>query len=103
MEEAVLEFCGWRRMRLEQLREVQVRRMEPMIERYTECRRELRQTERLLEEQATVERIEQDRRTQASIDEWFLQRGLVGRNSAQREPHSKEKLHAVQKKASSGD
>ncbi|HEY3837683.1 MAG TPA: hypothetical protein VGL72_13975, partial [Bryobacteraceae bacterium] len=32
MEEAVLEFFGWKRMRLEQLREAELRRMEPMIE-----------------------------------------------------------------------
>jgi hypothetical protein len=77
MEEAVLEFFGWKRMRLEQLREAELRRMEPMIELYTERRRELRQTEQLLEQQAAVEAMEQDRRAQAATDEWFLQRKLM--------------------------
>lgn len=103
MEEAVLEFFGWRRLRLEQLRDAQVRYMEPMIERYTECRRELRQTEQLLEEQTEVERMEQDRRAQASTDEWFLQRGLTRRNNASQEPLSKGKSHTVEKRASSGE
>ena len=103
MEEAVLEFFGWRRMRLEQLRDAQVRRMEPMIERYTECRRELRQTEQLLEEQTEAERMEQDRRAQASTDEWFLQRGLTRRNNASQEPLSKEKSNTAEKRTSSGD
>jgi hypothetical protein len=77
MEEAVLEFFGWKRMRLEQLREAELRRMEPMIELYTERRRELRQTEQLLEQQAAVEAMERDRRAQAATDEWFLQRKLM--------------------------
>ncbi len=103
MEEAVLEFFGWRRLRLEQLRDAQVRYMEPMIDRYTECRRELRQTEQLLEEQTEVERMEQDRRAQASTDEWFLQRGLTRRNNASQEPLSKEKSHTAGKQTSSGE
>lgn len=76
MEEAVLEFFGWKRMRLEQLREAELRRMEPMIENYTERRRELRQTEQLVDQQATIEAMEQNRRVQAQTDEWFLQRSL---------------------------
>lgn len=101
MEEAVLEFFGWKRMRLEQLREAELRRMGPMIERYTECRRELRQTEQLLEQQATVEQMEQDRRAQAATDEWFLQRSLMRRNQAQQGTQSKQKTAATGEKASS--
>ncbi len=83
MEEAVLEFSGWKRMRLTQIREAELRRLEPMIEIYTERRRELRQTEQLLEQQAAIEAMEQDRREQAKTDEWFLQRTLIWRRRAQ--------------------
>jgi hypothetical protein len=82
MEEAVLEFFGWRRMRLEQLREAEVRRMEPLIEIYTERRRELRQTEQLVEQRAAVEAMEQNRRAQAQTDEWFSQRSLMRQRRA---------------------
>ena len=77
MEEAVLEFFGWRRMRLEELREVELRRMEPLIENYTERRRELRQTEQLIEQRANTEAVEKNRRAQAETDEWFAQRTLM--------------------------
>jgi hypothetical protein len=77
MEEAVLEFFGWKRMRLEQLREAEALRMEPLIEIYTERRRELRQTEQLVEQRASVEAMEQKRRAQAQTDEWFSQRSLM--------------------------
>jgi flagellar biosynthesis chaperone FliJ len=79
MEEAVLEFFGWRRMRLEELREAEVRRMEPLIEDYTERRRELRQTEQLVEQRASTEAMEKNRRAQAETDEWFSQRTLMQR------------------------
>ncbi|MGC1781821.1 MAG: hypothetical protein WA708_04820 [Acidobacteriaceae bacterium] len=84
MEEATLEFFGLQRMRLEQLREAETRRIEPMIARYKEHRRELRQTEQLLAQQAAVENMEKDRRAQAETDEWFLQRSLAGRRREQR-------------------
>jgi hypothetical protein len=74
MEEAVLEFFGWRRMRLEKLREAELGRLGPLIAVYTERRRELRQTEQLLEQQASVEAMEKNRRAQAETDEWFSQR-----------------------------
>jgi hypothetical protein len=74
MEEAVLEFFGWRRMRLEKLRQAELGRMEPLIAVYTECRRELRQTEQLVEQRAGTEAVEKNRRAQAESDEWFSQR-----------------------------
>ncbi|MGB8480598.1 MAG: hypothetical protein WCE63_17470 [Acidobacteriaceae bacterium] len=77
MEEAVLEFFGWRRMRLEELREAELRRMEPLIENYTERRRELRQTEQLIEQRANTEAMEKNRRAQTETDEWFAQRTLM--------------------------
>ena len=77
MEEAVLEFFGWRRMRLETLREAELARMEPLIATYTERRRELRQTEQLIEQRANIESIEKNRRAQAETDEWFSQRTLM--------------------------
>lgn len=79
MEEAVLEFFGWRRMRLEELRQAELRRMEPLIEAYTKSRRELRQAEQLIEQQVKIESIEQNRRAQADSDEWFAQRALMHR------------------------
>jgi hypothetical protein len=79
MEEAVLEFFGWKRMRLEELREAELRRMEPLIENYTERRRELRQTEQLVEQRAAIEAMEQNRRAQTQTDEWFSQRTLMQR------------------------
>lgn len=77
MEEAVLEFAGWRRIRLEELREAELRRMEPLLEDYTERRRELRQTEQLVEHHASEEAVERNRRAQADTDEWFSQRMLM--------------------------
>jgi len=77
MEEAVLEFFGWRRMRLEELRDAELRRMEPLIEDYTERRREIRQTEQLVEQRAAFEAMEQNRRDQAQTDEWFSQRSRM--------------------------
>jgi NH3-dependent NAD+ synthetase len=77
MEEAALEFFGWRRMRLEKLREAELGRMEPLIAVYTERRRELRQTEQLLEQQAGREAMERNRRAQAETDEWFSQRSRM--------------------------
>ena len=77
MEEAVLEFFGWRRMRLEKLREAELGRMEPLIAVYTECRRELRQTEQLVEQRAGAEAMEKNRRAQAESDEWFSQRSRM--------------------------
>jgi hypothetical protein len=74
MEEAVLEFFGWRRMRLEKLREAELGRMEPLVAVYTERRRELRQTEQLVEQRASTEAMEKHRRAQAETDEWFSQR-----------------------------
>lgn len=94
MEEAVLEFSGWKRMRLEQLREAELRRIEPMIELYTERRRELRQTEQLLEQQAAVEAMERDRRAQAATDEWFLQRKLM-RQQRSRQREQKQRKAAA--------
>lgn len=77
MEEAVLEFFGWRRMRLEELREAELRRIDPLIKEYTERRRELRQTEQLVEEHASEEDMEKNRRAQAETDEWFSQRTMM--------------------------
>ena len=77
MEEAVLEFFGWRRMRLERLRQEELNRMEPLIAVYTERRRELRQTEQLVEQRASTEAMEKHRRTQAETDEWFSQRSRM--------------------------
>jgi flagellar biosynthesis chaperone FliJ len=77
MEEAVLEFLGWRRKRLVELREAELRRMEPLIEKYTERRRELRQTEQLVEQHASEEAMEKNRLGQAETDEWFSQRSLM--------------------------
>jgi len=77
MEEAVLEFFGWRRKRLEEVREAELRRMEPLVQEYTERRRELRQTEQLIEHRANVEMVENNRRTQAETDEWFSQRTMM--------------------------
>ena len=83
LEEAALEFFGWNRMRLEQIRETEARRMEPLIERYQEHRRELLQTEQLLAQQTAIETMEKDRRAQAETDEWFQQRNLANRRRAQ--------------------
>ncbi len=91
MEEAVLEFFGWRRMRLEELREAELRRMEPLIETYTERRRELRQTEQLVEQRASTEAMEKNRRAQAETDEWFAQRTLM---QQRRELHRTEARRA---------
>lgn len=77
MAEALLEFFGWRRMRLEKLREAELSRMEPLIANYTERRRDLRQTEQLVEQRASTEAMEKNRRAQAETDEWFSQRSRM--------------------------
>src|SRR5665213_684845 len=59
IEEATLEFLGWNRAQLEQLCTAEARRIEPMVERYIDCRRSLRQTERLTEQHAELVRVEQ--------------------------------------------
>lgn len=74
--EAALEFSGWTRAQLEQICAAEARRIEPLVARYTECRRTLRQTEKLIEQRAELARVEQERRTQSEADEWFLQRNL---------------------------
>jgi hypothetical protein len=102
MEEAVLEFFGWKRVRLEQLREAELRRMEPIIENYTERRRELRQTEQLVEQQAMIEAMEQDRRAQAQTDEWFLQRSSIQQRRELQRAQNKEKPEAPVEGAPSG-
>lgn len=76
LEEAALEFSGWNRTQLEQVCAAEARRIEPLVERYVECRRSLRQTERLIEQQAEVARVEQERSMQTEADEWFLQQNL---------------------------
>lgn len=91
MEEAALEFLGWTRMRLEQFCELESRRIEPLIERYKEHRRELRQTEQLLAQQTAIENMEKNRRVQAETDEWFLQRSLADRRRA----HEKERAALI--------
>ncbi|MGC1870550.1 MAG: hypothetical protein WA700_06285 [Acidobacteriaceae bacterium] len=87
MEEAVLEFFGWRRMRLEKLRQAELGRMEPLVAVYTERRRELRQTEQLVEQRARTEAVEKNRRAQAETDEWFSQRSRM---------QQRRKLHRTQ-------
>lgn len=98
MEEAVLEFFGWRRMRLEELREAELRGMEPLIQDYTERRRELRQTEQLIEQRANTDVMETTRRAQAETDEWFAQRSLMqqrrGRHRMQASPQRDSKSGA---------
>jgi hypothetical protein len=76
LEEAALEFSGWTRTQLEQVCAAEARRIEPLVERYVECRRSLRQTERLVEQQAAIARVEQERSMQTEAEEWFLQQSL---------------------------
>lgn len=87
IEEAALKISSLRRTRLEQIREAETRRIEPMIDRYKERRRELRQTEKLLAQQTAIENLENDRRMQAETDEWFLRRGHAGRRKTRRQEH----------------
>ena len=84
LEKAALEFSSLQRMRLQEIEEIETRRVEPMIESYKERRRELRQMELLLEKQSNLESLEKDRRVQTATDEWFLQRGLADRREAER-------------------
>lgn len=76
IEEAALEFSGWNRAQLEQVCAVESRRIEPLVEHYIECRRSLRQTERLIEQRAEIARVEHERRMQAEADEWFMQQNI---------------------------
>lgn len=84
LEQAALEFSSLQRKRLKEIEEIETHRVEPMIERYMEQRRELRQTELLLEKQTLIENQEGDRRAQAGTDEWFLQRILADRRRSER-------------------
>jgi hypothetical protein len=76
LEEAALEFSGWNHAQLEQICAAEAKRIQPLVEQYIECRRSLRQTERLLEQQAELARVEQGKRSQAEADDWFLQQTL---------------------------
>lgn len=92
MEEAVLEFFGWRRMRLEELRETELQRIEPLVATYTGRRRELRQTEQLVEQRAAIEAMEKNRRAQAETDEWFSQRTLMQQRRELHRPNGEAPL-----------
>jgi len=83
LEEATLEFHGWNRMHLERACEREALRMEPILEHHTERRRELRQTEQLLEQQAKILQVEQGRRAQTETDSWFLGRTLARKRTIQ--------------------
>ena len=84
LDEAALEFSGWNRAQLEQVCAIEAQRIEPLIEHYIECRRSLRQTEQLVEQQAELARVERERRMQAEADEWFLQQNLRRARNEQR-------------------
>jgi len=91
LEKAALEFSSLQRIRLKEIEEGETRRVEPLIEQYKEQRRELRQTELLLEKQNSIQNIEKDHRMQAETDEWFLQRGLADRRQAKRREYFLDK------------
>lgn len=76
IEEAALEFSGWDHAQLEQVCAAEARRIEPLVQQYIECRRSLRQTERLIEQRAELARLERERRMQMEADEWFLQQNI---------------------------
>lgn len=99
LEEATLEFFGWNRMRLEEIREAESRRIQPIIETYTERRRELRQTEQLVEQQAKAEHMEKERRTQAETDTWFLERNLARQRRAQQQELASRKSKELKTRA----
>ena len=65
------------------MRAIEARRT-PLIEHYIECRRSLRQTEQLVEQQAELVRGAQERKMQAEADEWFLQQNLRHTRNDQR-------------------
>jgi hypothetical protein len=71
LAEAALEFSAWSQMQLEQWCIQEAERVAPLAEQYQHRRRELRQVEQLLENQADAERIVQDRREQTEADSWF--------------------------------
>lgn len=76
LEEAALEFSGWDRTQLEHICAVEKQRIEPLLARYIECRRSLRQMEMLVQQHAERARVEEERRTQADTDDWFVGRSL---------------------------
>ena len=82
--EAALEFSGWNRALLEQLCASEARRIEPLVAHFVECRRALRQTEKLIEQRAESARVEQERQMQADGDEWYLQQKLRHRRLGSR-------------------
>jgi len=71
LKEAALEFSAWNQMQLEQWCIQEAERVAPLAEQYQHRRRELRQVERLLENQADAERVVEDRREQSESDSWF--------------------------------
>jgi hypothetical protein len=91
LQQAALEFHGWNRMHLERFCEQESLRMEPMRERHTESRRELRQTEQILEHHAKSLQTSQERRAQSESDAWYLGR----RRASSRDAERKTKIEAA--------
>lgn len=84
LEQAALEFSGWTRTQLEEICAAEARRIDPLVATYVECRRSLRQTEKLIERHVEIQRVVQERNLQTEADEWFLQQNLRRRRSGAR-------------------
>jgi hypothetical protein len=74
LADAQIEVAGWNRGRLVVLQRVRASEVAPAMERFLESRREHEQVKQLVDAAKQASKIEDDRRVQATADDWFLSR-----------------------------
>jgi hypothetical protein len=84
LTEAIVDLAAWRERQLEPLAQTAARRVETGSEEFFLRRKERRQLETVLQDQAAQRRIEQDRRDQRELDDWFA--AMRSRGRRQRPP-----------------
>jgi hypothetical protein len=72
--DAQIQVAAWNRGRLRVLLRAREEAVAPAREKFLESRREHEQVKQLVEDARQAARVEEDRRTQAAVDDWFLSR-----------------------------
>lgn len=70
--EAQAEVAGWNRMRLAPVLESRRREIPPVRAAFLGRRREAEQMQQLVEDNRVKQQLEENRKAQAAVDEWFL-------------------------------
>jgi hypothetical protein len=74
LAEAQIEVAGWNCGRLVVLQRARASEVAPAMERFLESRREHEQVKQLVDAAKQAAKVEDDRRAQATADDWFLSR-----------------------------